>query len=207
MRISRRKKHNVKPSKTIYRYNDRIRVPEVRVIDENGEHFDVMSIEKARAMATERGLDLVEINPAANPPITKIMEYGQFKYQQEKLEKTRKSKQKEIGTKGIRLSGRIGQHDLDVRKKQAIKFLNSGNSVRLEIILRGREKGHQDISFKVITDFIAAIKQEMDIRVEQPPKRQGSKIAGLIVKTGDKKTAQDTTDDDDDETNDTEDFA
>lgn len=197
MRISRRKKHNVKPSKTYYRYNDRIRVPELRVIDENNEHMDVMSTDEARALAQQRGLDLVEINPAAKPPIAKIMEYGQFKYQQEKAEKLRKAKQKETGVKGVRLSARIGQHDLDIRKKQALKFLNAGNNVRIEIILRGREKGHQEISYGIIKNFITDIEKLMDTRVEQPPKRQGSKISTIIVKTGDKEVAKVETDDTD----------
>lgn len=187
MRISRRKKHNVKPSKTYFRHNERIRDPEVRVINEDGEHLDVMPTEQARALAAKAGLDLVEINPASRPPICKIMEYGQFKYQQEKLAKQQKARQKDTGVKGVRLSARIGQHDLEIRKKQAVKFLNAGHNVRIEIILRGREKGHQEISYNIIKEFIKDLELTMDLRVEQPPKRQGSKIATIVVKTGDKK--------------------
>lgn len=189
MRISRRRKHNVKPSKTYFRYNDRIRVPEVRVIDEEDNHLDVMKTEDARKMAEERGLDLVEINPAAKPPICKIMEYGQFKYQQEKAEKLRKAKQKETGVKGVRLSARIGKHDRDIRKNAALKFLKNGNNVRVEIILRGREKGHADIVYGLIREFVQELDNEFGIRVEQIAKRQGSKIATIVAPTGEAKAA------------------
>ena len=189
MRISRRRKHHVKPSKTYFRYNDRIRVSEIRVIDDEDNHLDVMQTSEAMKLAKERGLDLVEINPAAKPPICKIMEYGQFKYQQEKAEKIRKAKQKETGVKGVRLSARIGKHDRDIRKKQALKFLKDGHNVRVEIILRGREKGHADIVYGLIREFITELDNEFGIRVEQIAKRMGSKIATIVAPTEEAKAA------------------
>ncbi len=190
MRISRRRKHHVKPSKTYFRYNDRIRVPVVRVIDADNEHIGEMPTADARKLADEKGLDLVEINPAAKPPICKIMEYGQFKYQQEKIEKLRKAKQKEIGVKGVRLSARIGKHDRDIRKKQALKFMKAGHNVRVEIILRGREKGHADIVYGLIKQFVTELEEDFELRVEQPAKRMGSKIATIVAPIGEIKPAE-----------------
>ncbi len=199
MRISRKKKHNFKPTKTYFRYNERINSESVRVIDENGEHIGTMSTASALIIAKEHGFDLVEINPASDPPIAKIMEYGQFKYQQEKQEKLRKAKQKETEIKGIRLSARIGQHDMDIRIDQAVKFMEKGNNVRVEIILRGREKGHVDIAYNIINQFIKTLDEQRGIRVEQPIKRIGAKLATVLAPT-----SQDTTTKTDDETDDEE---
>ena len=177
MRISR---HRPKPVQaTLVRYNEWIRVPQVRVIDENGEHMDVMDTAKALAMARERGMDLVEINPGANPPVVKIIGYGQFKYQKEKEARKAKAHAKSVEVKGIRLSLRIGEHDLQVRRDQSKRFMDEGNRVRIEIILKGRERQHADLAQKIIQEFVASL---MDVRIDQPFARQGGILSMVVAK-------------------------
>lgn len=159
-----------------------IRVPEVRVIDENGEHVGTMSTEAAQKLAQERGLDLIEINPEANPPVVKILEYGQFKYQKDKEERLQKKKQKETEVKGVRLSLRIGEHDKTLRLNQAKGFFEDGNKVKVEIILRGRERQFVENAFKVVKDFIENLNKQSPLRVEQAPTKQENKIIALLTK-------------------------
>ncbi len=188
MRISRhRYKRRIVPERLRIRYNEAIRVPQMRVITTDGQHLGVMNREDALALAAEHEKDLVEINPAAQPPICKIMEYGQFKYQLEKQEKLRKNKQKEVELKGVRLSPRIGMHDLEVRKNQALSFLRKGSMVRIEIILHGRERGHADIAKQVVRDFISALQKVEGVRIEQPIAQQGPRITATIAPTQDTK--------------------
>lgn len=165
-----------------YRVNEWIRVPEIRVIDENGVHLGILSAPKARALAEERGFDLVEVNPTAQPPIAKLLNYGQFKYEKDKEMKKQKLAAKQIEIKGVRLSLRIGQHDLEIRKNQALKFLEDKNKVRVEIILKGRERQHTDLAYKMINDFIKSLKEQTAVKIEQSLTRQGGKLSLLIVK-------------------------
>ncbi|OGL65953.1 translation initiation factor IF-3 [Candidatus Uhrbacteria bacterium RIFCSPLOWO2_01_FULL_47_24] len=177
MRISR---HRPKPVQaTLVRYNEWIRVPQVRVIDEHGEHLDVMDTSKALALARERGMDLVELNPGANPPVAKIIGYGQFKYQKEKEIRKQKVHAKTVEVKGIRLSLRIGEHDLQVRRDQAERFMSEGNRVRVEIILKGREREHADLARKILENFVASLP---NIRIDQPFERQGGILSMVVAK-------------------------
>lgn len=184
MRISRRKRHHIKkPQGVFFRANENIRVPEVRVVDENGENLGLMQTWKARQMAEERGLDLVEISSKAVPPVVKFLEYGQFKYEKEKELKKQKTKQQISEVKCIRLSPRIDKHDLEIRKEKAIEFLNRGDKVQIEVILRGREKQFTFAAKDMVNNFIANIKaNNLDIKVEQPVSSLGGKISALISK-------------------------
>lgn len=181
MRIAR-KRFKPEPIKIKVRFNDMIRVPEVRVIDENGAHVGTMSTVEAQRLATERGLDLIEINPEANPPVVKILEYGQFKYQKDKEERLQKKKQKETEVKGVRLSLRIGEHDKTLRLNQAKGFFEDGNKVKVEIILRGRERQFVENAFKVVKLFIEELNKVSPLRVEQAPTKQENKIIALLTK-------------------------
>lgn len=182
MRISRYH-HNSKPIIiNRFRVNEWIRVPEVRVIDENGVHAGVLPTAQARALAEERGFDLVEVDPTAQPPIAKILNYGQFKYEKDKEMRKQKLAVKQIEIKGVRLSLRIGQHDLDIRKNQALKFLEDKNKVRVEIILKGRERQHTDLAYTMLNNFIKSLKEQAAVKIEQPVTRQGGKLSLLIVK-------------------------
>jgi len=166
-----------------FRSNEYIRVPEVFLIDENGENVGNISTYKAIAMAKENGFDLVEVNPKANPPVCKIMNYGQFRYEQEKKAHKQKIQQKKVETKGIRLSVRISKHDLDVRIDQAEKFIQKGNKLKIELILKGRERAHPEKAREIIQDFIAILsaKEGMNIITEQPLTMQGGKFIIILA--------------------------
>jgi translation initiation factor IF-3 len=177
MRISRYRPR--KPQGPIIRYNEGIRVPQVRVVDETGEHLDVMDTAKAIALARERGLDLVELNPHANPPVCKLTTFGQFKYQKDKKLRKQKAHAKTVEVKGVRLSLRIGRGDLEVRRNMAQRFLDEGNRVRVEMILRGRERQHVDLGRKILQDFVATFPEA---RIDQPFQRQGGVLSMVIAK-------------------------
>lgn len=149
--------------------NEYIRTFEIRVVSDSGEQLGVMPTAEALRMAKEQELDLVEIAPLAKPPVCKIMDFGKFQYQQSKQDKNNKAKQKKSEIKGIRIGVRTDDHDLDFKKNQAEKFLQKGNKVKIEIILRGREKAHQDLARTNLQDFIKNIATPN--KIEQEIKR------------------------------------
>jgi translation initiation factor IF-3 len=166
-----------------FRANEQIRVPEVFLIDENSVRVGVMTIQKALALAAEAGLDLVEVSPVEQPPVVKIMDYGQFKYEKEKKAHKQKVSQKKVDTKVIRLSVRIGKHDLKVREDQAINFLEKGHKLKVELLLRGREKQHPQIAEDLIKEFTQNIEnnEEMHIIKEQDLTKQGGMYTIILV--------------------------
>jgi translation initiation factor IF-3 len=127
-------------------------------------------------------MDLVEINPKASPPVCKIVEFSHFKYQKEKEAKKQRAGAHESETKGIRLSIRIGDHDLEIRVEQATKFLDRGDKVKAEIILRGRENAKPSIAFDVLKKFQELLAQKFELRVEQPATKQGNKVTSILAK-------------------------
>ncbi|MFA6307884.1 MAG: translation initiation factor IF-3 [Patescibacteria group bacterium] len=141
-----------------YWMNRQIRAAEVRVIGEENEQLGVMPTQQALALAIEKGLDLVEVSPLANPPVCKIIDHGKFKFQQSRSEK----KIKQIETKGVRLSLKIGQHDMLVKQKQVEKFLAKGHNVKIELRLKGREKAYafKDKAKEVIKQFVEDLEGE-----------------------------------------------
>jgi translation initiation factor IF-3 len=181
MRISRKKR----PKKLLiphYQINDRIDAEEVRVIDAEEKNQGVMSIEQARGLAQEHDLDLVEINPKAQPPVVQITDFTNFKYQREKEARKQKNKTHISEMKGIRLSMRIGKGDIETRRKQAEKFLDRGDKVKLEIILRGAERYKTPLAYQVIRDFFDLLSETMPVKYEQEAKRQGNKITAIVSK-------------------------
>jgi translation initiation factor IF-3 len=128
-----------------------------------------MSVTEAIQIAREKELDLVEIAPIAKPPVCKIMDYGKYQYQQSKQERLNKAKQKKVEIKGIRIGIRTDTHDLDFKKNQAEKFLKKGDKVKAEIVLRGREKAHQDLARITLSDFLKTI--SVPYKMEQEIKR------------------------------------
>jgi len=124
---------------------------------------------EALQMAKEQEFDLVEIAPLAKPPVCKIMDFGKYQYQQSKVEKNNKSKQKRIEMKSIRIGVRTDDHDLEFKKNQAEKFLQKEFKVKVEIILRGREKAYQDLARKNLLDFLKSITSPY--KIEQEIKR------------------------------------
>lgn len=183
MRKSYRGKKPQKPTTKEFRTNEKIFSPELMVIDEEGTQLGLMSKEEALEKARERGLDLVEVSPKAQPPIAKFMDYGSYKYQKEKMEKKAKAKQKTVETKTVKTSARIGKHDQEFRINQAVKFLEGGDKVKIELQLRGREHRHIDLAKENIGEIIKAIEEKIEspLKTEQEIKQQGSKISTIIT--------------------------
>lgn len=177
MRITHRRPK--KPTGPVIRYNEGIHAPQVRVVDDEGKYLDVMDTSKAIALARERELDLVLINPNVNPPMAKIVDFGHFKYQKDKEARKQKAHAKKVEVKGVRLSLRIGKGDIEVRQNMAQRFMDEGDRVRVEIILRGRERQHTDLARKILEDFVGRFS---DIRVDQPFQRQGGILSMVIAK-------------------------
>lgn len=180
IRSKRRKKRYFKANKSIYRVNEKIRMPEVKVINEEGKLVGIMDTQEALKLAQEKGLDLVEVFPKSRPPVCKILDYGQFQYQQSRKAQDQKTNVKKIETKGIRISYKIGKHDLEFRKVQAIKFLNKGAKVKIEMILRGRERRFANDAREKVNEFIKSLAEEVEITIEQPLKKQGGQLFVLI---------------------------
>ncbi len=141
-----------------------------------------MDTTAAMAMAQDQGLDLIEVNPLANPPVVKIVDYSKLKYQEEKERRKERAKQHKIEIKGIRLSLRISEHDRDVRVHQAEKFLGQNDKVRIELILRGRERQHTALAKEIIEEFIQKVAVIIPVTVEQVVTIQGGKLSAVIAK-------------------------
>lgn len=171
-----------KPEKR-FRTNEQIKIPEVFLIDENGEKLGVVSTPDALARAKGLEMDLVEVNPTAKPSVVKIIDYGQFKYEQDKKAHKQKVQQKKVDTKGIRLSVRISKHDFDFRFEQAKKFLEKGNKLKIELGLRGRERQHLDKAVEVIKDFVSKLENIEDFNIirEQDLTKQGGRFNIILV--------------------------
>lgn len=153
----------------------------VRLIDhKSGDMLGEVPLEKAIALAEEREIDLVEISPKAKPPVCKLMDFGQFLYQQKKTEQKSKKNQKKTEVKGIRLGFRIGEHDILVREKQARKFIEAGNMIKVVMQFRGREMSYIDLGLEKILDFAKRL-EDIAI-VEQEPKRQGYQVIMILSK-------------------------
>lgn len=151
---------------------------EVRVIDAAGAMLGVMTTAKALELARSQNLDLIEVSPKANPPVVKILSFDKYRYHLEKAASAQRKRQKKIDVKGIRLSIRIGTHDLEFKARQAEKFLTAGDKVKAELILRGRERANIGFAFEVLKKFLAAVK--LPYVLEQEPKRLGNMITAVI---------------------------
>ena len=158
-------------SKTL-RINEMIKVREVRLIDDEGEQQGVVPTSQALLMAKEKGLDLVEVSPNANPPVCKLIDYGKFKYETEKRNRESKKKQKQIKLKEIRMQPKIETHDLAFKTKHILEFLEDGNKVKVTIRFRGRELAHTEIGRDVLLKVLANLGEETHV-VERPPTMEG----------------------------------
>lgn len=179
----RRRRHNrpkPKPQVVIrFRSNEQILAPTVFLIGADGEPLGEMPTADALAKAREDDLDLIEVSPQATPPVCKILEYGKFQYQQTKKEQASKSNQKKVDIKGIRLGLRTDSHDLLFKKEQAEKFLKKGHKVKIEILLRGREKAMPDRAKDAINAFLGTL--SVPSKVEEEMKRFQRGFSILIV--------------------------
>lgn len=183
MRIHRHRKfQKPKFEAQEFRANHHITAPEVRVIDEEGIALGVLAIAKAIAIAQERGLDLIEVSPKAEPPVCKIADYSHFKYQKEKEMRKQRAQSKEVEIKGIRLTMRIGTGDLQIRVDQARKFFEQGDKVKVEMILRGRERAHADVARAVFDQFVKSLSTHYPIRTEQPLKVMDGRLNMILAR-------------------------
>ncbi len=149
------------------RVNDRIRAPQVRVIDEEGEQLGIMRPEDAMKEAEARGLDLVEVAPNGQPPVCRLIDYGKYRYQQSKRQKEARKHQHTITVKEIKYRPKISDHDFDFKTNHVKEFLEQGNKVKLTIMFRGRELAHpefgQDLLARVIEDVQDYISEAPDV--------------------------------------------
>jgi translation initiation factor IF-3 len=182
MRIHRHRATRPKFNIPKFNINERIRAEEVRVIDHEGNMLGVLSTAEALAIAQEKELDLVEVSPKANPPVCKILDFGQFKYQKVKEAKKQKTQSKEVDIKGIRLTFRIGDHDRNVRLKQALKFLERGDKIKIELVLRGRERAHKMLAKEMVQEFLKDIKEVYEVRIEQDVAFQGNRVTMIVAR-------------------------
>jgi translation initiation factor IF-3 len=159
--------------------NEDIRFKEVRCNADDGTSHGIISSREALELAEEAGLDLVCIAPNATPPVVKIMDYGKFKYQQEKKKKEAKKNQKIIVTKEIKLSVKIAQNDIDYKVKHAIEFLEKGYHVKFRVFLKGREMAHPEAGAEVLARVWPMLE---DVAVQEaPPKLEGRYVNMLVV--------------------------
>ena len=158
--------------------NEEIRDREVRVVDQNGEQLGVMSSRDALALAEERQLDLVKIAPQARPPVCKLMDYGKYRFEQSKKEREFRKNQKVITVKEVRLSATIEDHDIDVKFKNAVKFLKEGNKVKVTIRFRGRQITHSEIGRQIMNEFAERIKEYGT--VDKAPQIEGRNMSMFI---------------------------
>jgi translation initiation factor IF-3 len=159
--------------------NHRIRVPEVRVLDPEGNQLGVMETRQALRLAQEQGMDLVEISPTAQPPVCRILDYGKFKYDQAKKQKDAKKKAHTVDIKGIRMRYGTEAHDLDYRVKDARRFLEEGDKVQVTLIFRGREMSHPEIAKAQMEKLSAAV---ADVAVvERAPSIEGRRMTMLLA--------------------------
>ncbi len=160
------------------RINDRIRVPEVRLVGPNGEQVGIVRIEKALELAQESDLDLVEVAPMERPPVCKLMDYGKFKY--ENAQKARESRKNQVNTviKEMKLRPKIDPHDYETKKGHVIRFLKAGDKVKITIMFRGREQSRPELGYRLLQRMAEDV-QELGF-VEFAPKQDGRNMIMVL---------------------------
>ena len=160
------------------RINERIRCPEIRLIGAEGENVGVVTPAQALQMAEEAGLDLVEISPNATPPVCKIMDFGKFKYEQQKKEAEARKKQKIIEIKEVKFRPGTDKHDYDVKMRSVLKVLGNGDKVKVTLRFRGREMAHQDLGRQLLEQIATDITEFG--KIENMPKMEGRQMVMMI---------------------------
>jgi translation initiation factor IF-3 len=159
--------------------NEEIRAREVRLVSETGEQLGIVPLREALRIAAERNLDLVEVAAQAQPPVCKIMDFGRFKYEQQKREREARKKQKLVNIKEVKLRPRIEEHDFEVKAKNAERFLKEGDKVKATIMFRGREIVHPDLG-KEVLDRLAKYVEHVAV-VERPAKVEGRNMTMVLT--------------------------
>ncbi|MCL6285572.1 translation initiation factor IF-3 [Ruegeria sp. 2012CJ41-6] len=174
-----RRPHNAPPQRdTGPRVNEKIRSNEIRLIGADGDNVGVVTPTRAMEMAVDAGLDLVEISPNANPPVCKIMDFGKFKYEQQKRESEARKKQKIIEIKEVKFRPNTDTHDYEVKMRNVFKFLENGDKVKVTLRFRGREMAHQNLGRELL-ERVAEDTKEIG-KVENFPKMEGRQMIMLI---------------------------
>ena len=167
------------PAREGPRVNEEIRVPQVRLIDQNGEMVGVMSTRETLMRAYDVGMDLLEISPNAVPPVCKITDYGKYKYEQQKRASEARKKQKIVEIKEVKVRPNIDDHDYEVKMKQMRGFIGDGDKVKVTLRFRGREMAHQDLGLKVLE----RIRNDLGdaIKVEQMPRLENRQMIMVLA--------------------------
>ena len=158
-----------------------IRVPQVRVVDEEGNQMGVLATPEALRVAQERGYDLVEVAPMASPPVTRLLDYGQFKYEQARREKEARRHQRSVDFKEIRLKVKIGKGDFDTKVRRAIQFLEDGDRVKVTVQFRGREVSHAYLGRDLLIRFADQVGEHA--QVERQPLLEGKQMSLVMAST------------------------
>ena len=175
----------VKPQRPVDdgpRINEDIRVKEVRLIDDEGEMLGVVGIKEALAKAEEAGLDLVEVSPNAEPPVCKILDYGKYKYEQQKKANEARKKQKTIDLKEVKIRTTTEEHDYQVKLRNVKRFLSAGNKVKVSMRFRGREMAHQDVGMKLMERMLGDV--EGLGKADMGPKMEGRQMIMVLSAEG-----------------------
>jgi translation initiation factor IF-3 len=167
------------PTRDGPRVNEEIRVPQVRLIDQDGEMIGVMSAREALLRAYDVGLDLLEISPNAVPPVVKITDYGKYKYEQQKKANEARKRQKIVELKEIKVRPNIDDHDYEVKMRQMKEFIGEGDKVKVTLRFRGREMAHQDLGLKVL-DRIRTEMAELT-KVESMPRLENRQMIMVLA--------------------------
>ncbi|MBZ8133600.1 translation initiation factor IF-3 [Afifella sp. IM 167] len=167
------------PVKEGPRVNDEIRLPEIQLIDHEGTNHGIIATDEAKAIAAEAGLDLVEISPNQRPPVCKILDYGKFKYISQKKAAEARKKQKTVDVKEVKMRPNIDTHDYDVKMRNARRFVEDGDKVKMTMRFRGREMAHQELGLEVlfkVRDQLGDIS-----KVEHDPKMEGRQMIMILA--------------------------
>jgi translation initiation factor IF-3 len=159
--------------------NEKIRAQEVRVIGQEGQQLGVLSLKKALELASQEELDLVEVAPNADPPVCKIMDFGKFKYQQNKRTQEAKKKQTVIQVKEVKVRPKTDEHDLQVKIRHIKRFLGQKDKAKVTILFRGREIAYTELGMKVLERIREELKE--DVVVEQAPKMEGRNMVMILA--------------------------
>ena len=166
------------PERDTTRINERIRVPQVRLIDENGQQVGIMRTDDALRYAAERELDLVEVAPDAKPPVCRVLDYSKYKYEQIQKQKAARKHQQQINVREIKLRPKIAQHDYDTKKGHVVRFLNARDKVKVTIMFRGREMAHPERG-EMLLNRLAEELGELAV-VEQRPQQDGRNMTMML---------------------------
>ncbi|MGM0471439.1 MAG: translation initiation factor IF-3 [Bacillota bacterium] len=164
--------------------NEKIRAREIRVVDNDGDQIGIMPFKKGLNIAKDRGLDLVEVAPNANPSVCRILDYGKYKYEQAKKAKEAKKNQNVMNIKEVQMSVKIEEHDFNVKVNMGERFLNDKDKVKVKIKFRGREITHKDLGYDLMDDYYEELKDLA--KIESKPSMEGRNMIMVLTPKSDK---------------------